>query len=83
MVTDDRIEDVITRVCLLDKEGMKAEIRGFHGRFKLDFTEEYLEAQTVDRLRHILVAAILTQRSGALVHHTAPAEEALATSAAE
>jgi hypothetical protein len=32
----------------------------FDGPLKLDFTEEYLESQTADKLRHILLSAVIT-----------------------
>ena len=32
----------------------------FDGPLKLDFTEDYLESQTADKLRHILLAAMIT-----------------------
>jgi len=40
---------------------VKREILHFNGRFKLDFTEDYLNQQSVERLRHILLAARMQQ----------------------
>ncbi|MCK4627929.1 MAG: hypothetical protein KAT56_02935 [Sedimentisphaerales bacterium] len=40
---------------------VKRELLHFDGRFKLDFTEDYLNQQPVDRLRHILMAARMQQ----------------------
>ncbi len=40
---------------------VKREILHFDGRFKLDFTEDYLNKQPVERLRHILLAARMQQ----------------------
>jgi hypothetical protein len=36
----------------------------FKGSFKLDFTEDYLKRLSVDRLRHILLAALMNARRG-------------------
>ena len=42
-------------------EQVKREILHFDGRFKLDFTEDYLNKQSAERLRHILLAARMQQ----------------------
>ncbi|MHC4597296.1 MAG: hypothetical protein ACYS19_20415 [Planctomycetota bacterium] len=38
---------------------LERRIKNFRGRFKLDFTEDYLNNLSVDRLRHILLAALI------------------------
>ena len=53
--------DVTTMVAEMSREEVQKEIIHFNGRFKLDFTHEYLMAQTLERLRHILLAAKLQQ----------------------
>jgi hypothetical protein len=50
-------EQTATSIAALDRDELKRRIRNFRGRFKLDFTEEYLDQLNVDRLRHILLAA--------------------------
>jgi hypothetical protein len=49
----------ITSITALDRNELTRRIRGFRGRFKLDFTEDYLNNISVDRLRHILLAALI------------------------
>jgi hypothetical protein len=49
-------------VCSLGKAELKQRIRNFKGRFKLDFSEEYLDSLGVEKLRHILMAALMTSR---------------------
>ncbi|MBN2591199.1 MAG: hypothetical protein JXA96_15135 [Sedimentisphaerales bacterium] len=46
-----------TNIASLSKNELTKIIKNFHGRFKLDFTEEYLSKLSVDRLRYILLAA--------------------------
>ena len=46
-----------TTIAALGRNELKRRIKNFHGRFKLDFTEDYLNRLSVDRLRHILLAA--------------------------
>ena len=41
----------------LSREEVYSQIKNFKGRFKLDFTDDYLDRLFVDRLRHILLAA--------------------------
>jgi len=45
----------------MSMDQVKRELLHFDGRFKLDFTEDYLNQQPADRLRHILMAARMQQ----------------------
>jgi hypothetical protein len=60
MGTQNSLEEIAVSISSLGKTEVKRRIRNFKGRFKLDFTEEYLDALSIDRLRHILLAALLT-----------------------
>ena len=51
-----------TSIAGLGRNELKTRIRNFRGRFKLDFTEDYLNQLSVDRLRHILLAAVINAR---------------------
>ncbi len=55
-------ETEATSIAALGRNELKTRIRNFKGRFKLDFTEEYLNKLSVDRLRHILLAAVMNAR---------------------
>lgn len=48
---------------MLGRSELKRKIKNFRGRFKLDFTDDYLDKIDIDRLRHILVAALLNAKS--------------------
>ncbi len=58
MPTDLQLESHIQNVYHLDHASCKAALLGIN-RPHLDFTEDYLDRMSVDRLRHILVAAYL------------------------
>ncbi len=58
MVQSQSFEQVASAVCSLNKTEVKNRLLHFKGHFKLDFTEAYLDASSVDKLRHILVAAM-------------------------
>jgi hypothetical protein len=47
----------------MGKQELQKRIATFKGRFKLDFTEDYLNRASVDRLRHILLAAMISAKA--------------------
>ena len=54
-------ENVAASIAMMDRYELQKELLRFQGSFKLDFTQEYLQSQTLERLRHILLAAKLQQ----------------------
>jgi len=56
-------EQTATLTSALSKEELKKRIKNFKGRFKLDFTDDYLNKLSADRLRHILLAALINVKS--------------------
>ena len=58
-----RLEKTATSIATLGRGELKKQIKNFRGRFKLDFSEDYLNTASVDRLRHILLAALITGKS--------------------
>jgi hypothetical protein len=63
MKTKNNVERTTVTIASLGKKELKKRIKNFQGRFKLDFTEEYLSKLSIDRLRHILLAAVLNAGS--------------------
>jgi len=59
MNSKDYFEQTATSIAALGENELKRRIKNFRGRFKLDFTEDYLNNLSVDRLRHILLAALI------------------------
>ena len=59
MVERECFEREATSIAGLGRSELERRIRNFKGRFKLDFTEDYLNRLSVDRLRHILLAALI------------------------
>jgi len=55
-------EQTATSIASLGRDELKRRIKNFRGRFKLDFTEDYLNNLSVDRLRHILLAALINAK---------------------
>ena len=63
MTSREYFEQTATTIAALDRNQLKSKIKNFKGRFKLDFSESYLNDLTVDRLRHILLAALINAGS--------------------
>lgn len=57
-------ENFATSIATMDKAELKHQIKTFPGRFRLDFSEDYLNTAPPDRLRHILLAAMIQASSG-------------------
>ncbi len=55
-------EHSVVAIATLSREELKMQIKGFQDALKLDFTDDYLDAVSLDRLRHILLAVVLTCR---------------------
>jgi len=49
---------------VLGRKELTRRIRDFKGGFKLDFTVSYLNKLPIDRLRHILLAAVMNKAQG-------------------
>jgi hypothetical protein len=62
MTSRDSFEQTATLIAVLGKDELKKRIRNFRGRFRLDFTEDYLNNLSVERLRHILLAALINAK---------------------
>ena len=61
-VSRDYFEKTATTLASLNRNELKKKIKGFKGRFRLDFSEDYLNKLTVDRLRHVLLAALINAK---------------------
>lgn len=62
MASEKYFEQTATSISSLGRDELKRRIRNFRGRFKLDFTDNYLDNLGVDRLRHILLAALINAK---------------------
>jgi hypothetical protein len=62
MTPQKRFEQAATSIAALGRAEITKRLKNFHGRVKLDFTDEYLDKLSIDRLRHILFAAIVSLR---------------------
>lgn len=63
MASREYFEQTATSIAALGREELKRRIKNFKGRFKFDFTEDYLNSISVERLRHILLSALINAKS--------------------
>ena len=63
MASKRQFERTATSIASLNRNEVKRRIKNFKGRFRLDFSDDYLDKLTVDRLRHILLAAMINAKS--------------------
>jgi len=63
MAAKKYFESEAASIAALGRHELERRIINFKGRFKLDFTQDYLNKLSVDRLRHILLAALMNSRS--------------------
>jgi hypothetical protein len=59
MLASDQIEELISLVASLDREALIQQFSSYRGGFPLDFTNEFLDGLSLDRLRHIFLAVCL------------------------
>jgi hypothetical protein len=59
MSSREHFEKTATSIASLNRNELERRITSFKGGIKLDFTPQYLHKLSVDRLRHILLAAII------------------------
>jgi hypothetical protein len=57
-----KFEKASTKVFGMNKTQLKRHIKRFRGGFRMDFTDSYLNGQSTEKLRHILVGAMTTRR---------------------
>ena len=60
MVSANSFEEMSSSISSLSKPEVKRRLANLKGRLNLDFTDSYLESIGLDKLRHILFAAMIT-----------------------
>ncbi len=63
MSSQGQFEQLVTSIAALGRDDLKKRIKDFRGRFKLDFSDDYLDSISLDRLRHILLAALINGKA--------------------
>jgi hypothetical protein len=50
-----------SEIAAMGRNEVKSRLLHFRGRLKIDFTEGYLDSLAIDKLRHILLAAMAVE----------------------
>lgn len=62
MLQSEQVEELVDLVCGLDRETIIQQFHNFRASFPLDFTREFLDRQTDERLRHLFLALCMQQQ---------------------
>ena len=62
MMPDISFEQYCAYVTSLGKKELLDHLISFDGPKWMDFTEDFLKKQTIEKLRHILLAAVVTAK---------------------
>jgi len=62
MLQTEQVEELIDLVASLDRTALVQQFLNYRATFPVDFTREFLEAQPIDRLRHLFLALCLQQQ---------------------
>lgn len=58
-----QIEELLVEALKMDRKGMVRFLRALDCDFQIDFTDEYLEAISLERLQHLVAAAGMHARN--------------------
>ena len=63
MLQAQQVEELVNLVTAMSRELVIDQFRTYRASFPVDFTREYLEAQTTEQIKHLFLALCLqTQR---------------------
>lgn len=59
MLQSHQVEQLICLVSSLDRDALRSQFQHYRSGFPIDFSEEFLTNQPLERLKHIFVALCL------------------------
>ena len=59
MLQSEQVEELVTLLSGMDRTALVRHFRSYHARFPVDFTEDFYQRTSLDRLRHIFLAMCL------------------------
>jgi len=57
-----QLEELVDQIVKMDRADLMTLLKRLHCNFKLDFSNDFLQGVSVERLRHIILAACLHSR---------------------
>jgi len=62
MLQSHQIEELLLLVSSLDRRQLTRQFQNFRGSFPIDFTPQFLDSLSLERLQHIFLALCLQQQ---------------------
>jgi hypothetical protein len=62
MLKSDQIEELISLIGGMDRNTIVDQFRNYRASFPVDFTQDYLQHQPLDRLQHLFLALCIEQK---------------------
>jgi len=62
MTKSDQLEELVHLISGMGRKAIIEQLRNYRASFPVDFTPQYLEQQSLDRLQHLLLALCLQQK---------------------
>lgn len=59
MLQAEQVEELVLLISALDRPALLCHLASFDAGFPVDFTPDFLERQSIERLRHLLLAMCL------------------------
>ncbi|NLW86757.1 MAG: hypothetical protein GXY38_07775 [Planctomycetes bacterium] len=59
----EAVESLVQRIAGMKRPGLIKELRSLDCNFPIDFSDEFLQTVSIERLRHIILAASLHTRT--------------------
>jgi hypothetical protein len=53
MLKPDQIDQLMTTIAEMDRDELVHQFRHYPAPFPIDFTDEFLDQQSIDKLRHV------------------------------
>ena len=58
------VDSLVNRIAVMDRQTLLCTLKGMECDFKIDFTDDFLNSISLERLKHIVLAASLHAHSG-------------------
>jgi hypothetical protein len=58
----EQVEELVCLISSLDRPALTHQLLEFSGSFPVDFTSEFIDSQSVERLRHLLFALCMQNK---------------------
>jgi hypothetical protein len=63
MLHSQQVDELMSVVAALDRPALIRQFQNYRASFPVDFTNDFLRTESVDRLRHIFVAMCLQNQT--------------------